>query len=445
MNKTKPFLFATLLCTILIFNACTKNQATDEPQPEPQSPVKSLEKNPTILFLENRVKNDPEDFIAQNKLAAQYLQRLRETGDLEFLKLAEQAARASLAALPAEQNKGGLALLTRVEFSSHKFTSAHEHALQLVKLEQDKGYAYQILGDILLETGQYEEAKEAFLEMEKLGGFEPMMQVAVEQRLARLDLLYGNHAGAKRHFSNALKIASAIPEPQAETVAWCNWQLGDTVFAKGDYKTAEKYYLDALKAFPDHIPTVASLGRVRAAQGDLAGAIEQFEKAFRLKPDTAFAAHLADLYELSGREEDSKKQYELVEEYSHLSDPNGIPYDRDLALFYANHDWKTEEAYNLAVKEYEVRHDIYGADTIAWTALKAGKLSEAQTAIKEALRLGTLDALLFYHAGMIENAAGNKAEARRWLEKALKLNPSFDLLQAKNAKEVLAKMESKES
>lgn len=445
MSKIKPFQIAVFLFAVLIFNACVKNHATPEPQSEPQTPEKKLVLNDTIRFLENRVKNDPEDFIAHNKLAVEYLQRLRETGNEEFLELAARAARTSLEILPAEQNREGLALLARVEFSSHNFSAAREHALQLINLEPNKSFPYQILGDALLELGEYEEAKNAFRQMEKFGGLQAMTKVAIEQRLARLLLLYGDNPGAMRHFSNALKIALAMSEPPSETVAWCKWQLGETVFAEGDYKSAEKYFHDALKAFPEHIPTIAALGKVRAAQGDLKGAIEQYEKAFRIKPDTAFAAVLSDLYKLSGREEDSKRQYEAVEKYSHLGEPNGKPFDRDLALFYANHDWKMEEAYNLAVKEYEHRRDIYGADAIAWTALKAGKLTEAQKAIKKALRLGTLDAQIFYHAGMIENAAGNKPEAKRWLEKALKLNPSFDLLQAKIAKDVLAKLESKNS
>ena len=40
-------------------------------------------------------------------------------------------------------------------------------------------------------------------------------------------------------------------------------------------------------------------------------------------------------------------------------------------------------------------------DCLAWTALKAGRFTEAQVAIEEALRLGTRDAKLFYHAGQI--------------------------------------------
>ncbi len=96
--------------------------------------------------------------------------------------------------------------------------------------------------------------------------------------------------------------------------------------------------------------------------------------------------------------------------------------------FYADHDIKPDEAYQLAAKEYEVRKDIYGADALAWTALKAGKLTEAQTAIKDALRLGTNDARILYHAALIARASGDETAARGFLQRALKLNSQFDPL-----------------
>lgn len=99
---------------------------------------------------------------------------------------------------------------------------------------------------------------------------------------------------------------------------------------------------------------------------------------------------------------------------------------------------KAEEAYALARAEYDAgRHDIYGADALAWTALKAGRVGEAQTAIKEAVRLGTLDAKLFYHAGMIARAAGDKATAIVFLQRALTLSPRFDPLQSEIARKAL--------
>ena len=89
----------------------------------------------TIRFLEDRVKHDPEDFIAYNKLVEQYLQRVRNTGDITYLTLASKAAHASLATLPAERNLGGLTALAQVEYAAHDFMAARDHARQLAELE----------------------------------------------------------------------------------------------------------------------------------------------------------------------------------------------------------------------------------------------------------------------------------------------------------------------
>jgi cytochrome c-type biogenesis protein CcmH/NrfG len=58
--------------------------------------------------------------------------------------------------------------------------------------------------------------------------------------------------------------------------------------------------------------------------------------------------------------------------------------------------------------------------------------------MKEALRLGTRDARLLYHAGMIARAAGNAAEARDYLQRALDLSPRFDVRQSAVAAQTLA-------
>ena len=397
-------------------------------------PSEAAAEEQTVRFLENKIKRDPEDFIAHNKLAALYLQRVRETGDVTYLSLASRAARASLATLPPEQNTGGLAALAQVEYASHEFTAARDHARRLTELEPNKSYPFQMLGDALLELGEYEKAEAAFRRMEQLGGIQGLTRVAVEQRIARLAALRGDAVKAKRSFTTALSMALALAVPPRETVAWCRWQLGETAFAEGDYQTAEQHYRDALVTFPDYFRALASLGRVRAAQGDLPGAIGQYERGTRIIPDPGFVAALGDLYKLAGRDKDAAAQYALVEQIAHLNEVNGALYNRRQALFYADHDIKNEEAYANAMKEYTARRDIYGADALAWTALKAGKIGEAQAAIKEALRLGTQDAKLFYHAGMIARAAGDGRAARDYLERSLALNPQFDPLQASIAR-----------
>ena len=76
-------------------------------------------------------------------------------------------------------------------------------------------------------------------------------------------------------------------------------------------------------------------------------------------------AALGDLYQLSGRDKEAAAQYELVAQIGRLSELNGVLYNRQLALFWADHDLEPEAAYAAAAKEYEVRKDVYGADAVA--------------------------------------------------------------------------------
>jgi len=388
-----------------------------------------------IRFLEDRVKRDPDDFIALNKLTGYYLLRLRETGSATWLDLAARAARNSLKAIPAEQNLGGLSLLAQVEFASHDFASARDHAEQLTRLDSRMGYPYLLLGDALAELGDYEAAQAAFRQMERRG----RADVAAKTRLARMAALTGDNARAERLYAEALTMAVEAVPPSRETIAWLRWQLGETAFGAGEYDRAEKHYRDSLVTFPDYYRALAGLGRALAAKGDLNGAIDHYERAVRILPDPALVAALGDLYQIAGRAKDAEAQYALCEQMAKISAGGGRLYNRQLALFYADHDLKSGEAYQLAKREYEARRDIYGADALAWTALKAGKIDEARQAVKEALRLGTQDAKLFYHSGMIARAAGDKATAQEYLQRALKLNPRFDPRQSQVAKQALAK------
>ena len=107
MNSERLLSFTLFVLLLVSLSGCKVSNTKSAPVIEPraassQSTASSqfaVEKE-TIRFLEDRVKKDPEDFIAHNKLAQQYLQRLRETGDLTYLNLAMKAARTSLATLP---------------------------------------------------------------------------------------------------------------------------------------------------------------------------------------------------------------------------------------------------------------------------------------------------------------------------------------------------------
>jgi tetratricopeptide (TPR) repeat protein len=185
---------------------------------------------------------------------------------------------------------------------------------------------------------------------------------------------------------------------------------------------------------PGYFRALASLARVRAALDDRAGAIAFYEQAINIIPDPSFVAALGDLYKAEGRDKEAESQYKLVEVIAKLN-----VYSRQEALFYADHNLNPQTAYSIAAQEYAVRKDIYGADAVAWTALKAGKLDEAKSAIAEALRLGTPDAKLWYHAGEIAQAAGDDNSAIRYFNLVSSVNPEFDPMQSAIMKKDLTK------
>jgi tetratricopeptide (TPR) repeat protein len=432
-------LISGLICAVaLVLTNCKGRRsepvsATDSASPAAASPSTEDTSASIIRELEERVRRDPEDFIAFNKLAGYYLQRLRESGDVKYLELARRAADASAAILPAEQNAGALSTLTQVDFASHNFASTQEKALLLMRIEPRKSQPYQIMTDALMEIGDYKGAEEALQKLQQLGG----VSISSETRLARFDLLHGHSQLAQQRLTNALALALDQVPLQNETIAWCRWQLGEAAFSTGKYEQAERYYREALETLPNYYRALGSMARTRAALNDVPGAIDYGERAVRVLPDPTFVALLGDLYKISGREREANGQYSLVEHIAHLNALNGALYNRQLALFYADHDLKPEEAFTLASNEYKLRRDVYGADAVAWTALKAGKIKEATAAIQEALRLGTNDAKLFYHAGLIAHASGDKNRASNHLKRALALNPGFDPLQARIAHQAI--------
>ncbi|MGI8991347.1 MAG: tetratricopeptide repeat protein [Bryobacteraceae bacterium] len=401
-----------------------------------QLPNDDEETAAAMRFLSQRLSRDPEDFVAQNMLASYFLKRVRETNNVDYLRLATHAANASLASVPRERNPGALSALGHAEFAGHDFVKARDHAIALTNLEPGQGSGYALLGDALLELGDYDGASRAFQEMQRLG----FAAAGAETRLARLVLLRGDPEAARGHLIRALAFALNLPVPPRETAAWCYWQLGEIAFSVGEYETAERRYRDALIAFPGYFNALPSLGRVRAARGDLAGAIQEYERAVTVLPDPAAVAALGDLYMLADRRDDAKARYALVEQIGRLAAINGAASNRGLALFYTDHDLHTDLAFGDALREYTTRRDIYGADALAWAALKAGKLDESREAMRAALRLGTQDAKLFYHAGMIARAAGDKASARDYLRRALKLNPRFDPWQSEIAEKAMARL-----
>jgi tetratricopeptide (TPR) repeat protein len=111
-------------------------------------------------------------------------------------------------------------------------------------------------------------------------------------------------------------------------------------------------------------------------------------------------------------------------------------------MFYADHGIHTSEAVDLAIAELDVRHDAYGYDAAAWALYRDGRPTDAAPYVLQALALGTRDAKMLFHAGLIDQANGYNARAKDELMQALDLNPHFSVLLEQEARQALAQLEA---
>ena len=387
----------------------------------------------TLQLYQQLLQRNPLNTAAYYRLGDAYIQRARETGDMTYLNLAEQALRKAIDIAP--QHSGALRHLAYALYTRHAFAEAAIQAAKAVELDPSDSHAYGILGDAYLEVGKYMEAQHAYERMTQLRG-----DLYSYSRLSGLKSLQGDAHGAIADLKQAIEAGQAHGHP-SESIAWVLWQLGNEHFALGYLSEAETNYLEALHTFPNYYRASAGLAQVRAAQQRYAEAIELYQKATAVIPLPDYAAALGDVYTKMGRAEDAQKQYDLVAYIGDLNTLNKVLYNRELAYFYADHDTKLHEALDLAKKELEVRRDIYAYDVLAWTLQKNGKPHEALMAMTEALKMGTKDARLFFHAGMIYHHLGESGKAREYLQRALATNPYFHLLHVDVADRTLKELE----
>jgi len=388
----------------------------------------------TLERLQRRLRVLPDDQDAYVQLGNAYLQRGRETGDPSYYAKAEEAVKKALELDPG--SPGAMSAMGALALGRHQFREAAEwarRALEAGPVDASASATYGLLGDAQVELGQYQEAIQSYQTMVAL---KPNLDSYA--RVSYIRELMGDPQGAIK----AMEMAVAAGSPRGEATAWALVQLGNLQFNAGRLQEAARSYEAALDAFPDYYLALAALGRARAAQGQYDEALHLYQRAADIIPQPTIVAALGDLYAWLGKKAEAQRQYETVEFIAGLGEVNQVIYNRELALFYADHDMALDKALELAAREMAVRRDIYTYDTLAWVLYKNQRLEEAAKAMEEALRLGTQDPMLFFHAGMIYHGLGQAGLALQHLEKTMALNPHFSLLHQDQARQTMEQLRS---
>jgi tetratricopeptide (TPR) repeat protein len=189
-----------------------------------------------------------------------------------------------------------------------------------------------------------------------------------------------------------------------------------------------------LQIEPSDYRLLDAMSHLEAVQGNPKKAIEYGERGIAIKLDPATLGTIGDAYAALGDRSRAEDYYKTME-VAVAGQPGA--YHRAWSLFLLDHNLRVTEVLANVQKEIQTRRDVYGYDLLAWALHKEHRDAEARVAITQARKLGTKDAMLFYHEGMIDRAVGENARARFFLTRALDLNPNFHPTQPREARAVL--------
>ena len=404
--------------------------AVESPQAISESALSEIARGgtqATIAKLEAAVTSSPKNPDALASLGFAYQIRWRETGDASYLPRANAALQAALAARrndpAATLGLGNLAVL------QHQFSRALVVGVKARKLAPYSARPFGVIGDAQIELGRYSAAFKSF---ERMVSLKP--NLASYARIAYARELSGDTVGAVA----AMQLALDASGGQPESTAWVKVELGKLEFGRGRVAAADRHFRSALYVSPGYVYALEQRARVEAARGRLDRAVPLARQASEAIPLPQFVSLLGDLLDRQGLHAEAGRQHATVAAIDRLLIVGGVQVDLESAVYHADHGVRPVETVALARRARADRPSIYGDDALGWALARAGRCQEAVSWSQRSLRLGTRDALLWFHRGYAAGCAGDMAGMKTWYAKALELNPNFSVRFAPVARKAVA-------
>jgi tetratricopeptide (TPR) repeat protein len=366
-----------------------------------------------MAWATKQIAAQPDDPQPHVDLGWALARRARETGDPAYYGKGQEEASRAIALSPG--NFEARKLEAWLLLGRHEFGRALDAAKVLNRQAPDDVMVYGFLADASAELGEYNSAEDAvqwMLDMRpgNLSGL---------TRAAYLREVFGDVDGAIDLYTTAFDRTSPL---EVEDRAWIVSQVGHLYLSIGKTPEAGQALELALKLMPGYHYALGYLAKVRLAENRPANAVTLLRRLCEVAPHAENLYALAEALHRLGSAQ-AGTVYADFEQKALAESETADNANRELIFFYTDRRSLGGEARRIAALERAARHDIHTLDANAWALSAAGDHAKARVEVEKALAVGTRDATILYHAGVIAMRLRDRASAQAYLGQSLAVNP----------------------
>ena len=178
-----------------------------------------------MAFWEGAVRErHRNDMFSPRELAGQYLQRYRETGDIDDVIRARNMAQGSLANMP--HNVAAIGEMAAIMLTLHRFSDALSDVDELLRYAPSNPSFLAQRASLQMELGQYIAAAATLRRISVADAH----NVAAETVQSRYDELTGHLASARELLDDAMHQADRHIDEPAQSRAWYHVRAGELAF-----------------------------------------------------------------------------------------------------------------------------------------------------------------------------------------------------------------------
>lgn len=326
-----------------------------------------------------------------------------------------------------------------------RYPEAIELTTNIIKRDPSSTQAHMLLATAALNQGNVAKAESELAQLVKNDPNSPDVQNLV----ASVHWRKGNRAAARDAYSRALQLkpdsfialaglvrADMIDNKPEAAIARLQPRLashpndislqilaGTVYMASNNLQDAEKAFLKAIEIDQANLEAFSRLGTVYLRQNKLDEARRNYEDiAKKQSKPVAATTMVGIILTLQNKPTEARKEYERALTF----DPQAAVAANNLAWEYAQADTNLDMALQLAqTAKQKLPTNAEVSDTLGWVYYKKNLGSAAVSAFRQGIEQDPANPNIHYHLGLAYMKTGDRLAARRSLEQALKLNPTF--------------------